>query len=88
VSPDEVIAPYEQTLNTMRKAQRREWAEKVYGQLQPKLADYDRVFFLAGVKYREFLISKIREKDLSIEIPLEKMRIGEQLNWLKRNTER
>lgn len=59
----------------------------VLGQLQPELTGVDRVVILAGARYREFLVDAIRDKDVTVEIPLEGMRIGEQLRWLKRNTE-
>ena len=87
VSPETVIALYERTLNTMRIAERRAWGSKVLRQLQPELTGVDRVVILAGARYREFLVDAIRGKDLTVEIPLEGMRIGEQLRWLKRNTE-
>jgi len=83
VCPDTVIAPYERTLNAMGIADRRAWGSKVLRQLQPKLKGVDRVVILAGARYREFLIDAIQGKGLTVEIPLEGMRIGEQLRWLK-----
>jgi hypothetical protein len=85
VSSETVIAPYERTLNTLRIADRRAWGGKVLRQLLPKLKGVDRVVILAGARYREFLVDAIRGKGLTVEIPLEGMRIGEQLRWLKRN---
>lgn len=87
VSPEAVIDPYERTLNTMRIADRRAWGSKVLKQLLLKLQGVDRVVILAGARYREFLVDAIRAKGLTVDIPLEGMRIGEQLRWLKRNTE-
>lgn len=87
VSPEAVIDPYERTLNTMRIADRRAWGSKVLKQLLLKLRGGDRVVILAGARYREFLVDAIRAKGLTVDIPLEGMRIGEQLRWLKRNTE-
>ena len=40
------------------------------------------VVFLAGARYREFLVPALREFGTSIEIPMEGLRIGEQLSWL------
>jgi hypothetical protein len=85
VCPDTVIASYERTLNVMSMVDRRAWASKVLKQLQPKLKGVDRVVMLAGARYREFLVDAIREKGPAVELPLEGMRIGEQLRWLKRN---
>ena len=87
VSPEAVIDPYERTLNTMRIADRRAWGSKVLKQLLLKLRGGDRVVILAGARYREFLVDGIWAKGLAVDIPLEGMRIGEQLRWLKRNTE-
>ena len=87
VSSQTVIVPYERTLNTIRIAERRAWGSKVLRQLQPELTGVDRVVILAGARYREFLVDVIRGKDVTVEIPLEGMGIGEQLRWLKRNTE-
>lgn len=84
VDPETVIAPYERTLNTMGVADRRAWASMVLHQLRTKLTGVDRVVILAGQRYREFLIDSIRARCPSVEVPLEGMRIGEQLGWLKR----
>ena len=86
VSPQTVIAPYERNLNAMGIAERRAWGSKVLRQLQPELTGVDRVVILAGARYREFLVDAIRGKEVTVEIPLKGMRIGEQLRWLKRNT--
>jgi hypothetical protein len=57
VSPDQVVAPYERTLNTMAVAERRAWAERVSRQLAETVPHVARVVFLAGERYREFLTS-------------------------------
>jgi len=43
---------------------------------------YDAVQFLAGERYRELLVPLLREAGLEIHIPMEGLRIGEQLAWL------
>lgn len=55
VHPDDVLAPYEKTLNNMRVAERRAWAEKVRNQMEQELPDADEVVILAGARYREHL---------------------------------
>jgi hypothetical protein len=82
VSPAEVLDPYERTLNTMSVLERRAWAVEVWRLLRPELAGKDRVIFFAGQRYREFLVDPIREFGMRVEVPLEGMRIGEQLSWL------
>ena len=85
VHPDEVIAPYELTLNTMPVVDRRRWASEVLSQLEPHLNGVGSVVFLAGQRYREFLEPSLRSRGLSVPIPMEGLRIGEQLRWLIRN---
>lgn len=76
---DREIPPYEMTLNKMGVGARRDWAEKVIGQLgsQTDLSQ-DEFTFLAGQKYREFLMPHMRHT----QTPLAGRRIGEQLQWL------
>jgi len=77
---DDEIEPYEATLNTMPAAQVREWAERTLGQLRQRAdLEADHFIFLASRKYREHLVQHVR----SSEIPLEGLRIGEQLHWLR-----
>ena len=46
--PDEVIRPYEKTLNAMPVAERRAWANEVLESMDPFLVDTDTVVFFAG----------------------------------------
>lgn len=74
------VDPYEVTLNTMRSKQIDLWAEKVLDQMAGKANPAkDHFIFLAGDNYRKFIIPHLR----SYEIPLEGLRIGEQLKRLK-----
>ncbi len=82
INPDEVIAPYEQTLNEMPISERRAWAEKVGGQLSGLISPGDQVVVLAGARYREFLMPRLLRLAAGIQVPMEGMRIGEQLSWL------
>lgn len=78
---DQVIEPYEVTLNTMKRNERDEWTACVLGQLRGYAdLEHDRFTFLAGARYREGLVKHIKQ----VEVPLEGMGIGVQLQWLKR----
>ena len=74
------VDPYEQTLKTMLKHERLSWAEKVIGQLH-QWSDLarDHFIFLAGTRYRENLVPHIR----NWSVPMEGLRFGQQLQWLK-----
>lgn len=82
VAPDEMIAPYERTLNTLRVDARRTWATRVHDRLPLLLAGRRRIVFLAGQRYREFLVPRLVQDGFQVEIPMEGLRIGEQLSWL------
>ena len=84
VHPDEVIEPYDLTLNTMGVADRRRWASKVLNQLEPHLEGIEAVIFLAGHRYREFLEPSLQGRGLAVSVPMEGLKIGEQLSWLRR----
>lgn len=82
VHPDTVIAPYERTLNTMGIAARRAWARRVISQMERDLPASDEIVVLAGARYREFLMDYLHARAQRVLIPLEGLRIGEQLSWL------
>lgn len=77
---DEIIEPYDKTLNTMRVADRRAWAENVIETLRI-LTDLskDEFIFLAGQKYREFLIPSMSH----YAVPMKGMGIGKQKQFMK-----
>ena len=83
VHPDAVIAPYDETLNNMPVAVRRDWAERVKFQMDAKLPDAEEVIVFAGRRYREHIEDHLRTRFKSVEVPMEGLRIGEQLRWLK-----
>jgi hypothetical protein len=85
IAPDQVIAPYERTLNTMGVVDRRAWGERVAAQLAKAIPELSRVVFLAGGKYREFLAEHLAGRGVEISVPMEGLRIGEQLRWLGQN---
>ena len=86
VAPGRVIRPYEQTLNTMRVAERRAWAKRVSEQLADAAPEFRQVVFLAGARYREFLAGQLTERGASVSIPMKGQRIGEQLRWLEQHS--
>ena len=77
---DEEIEPYEKTLNKMSSKETRQWADLVLQQLK-NVVDLknDNFIFLAGNNYRKFILPYIK----NYKIPLEGLRIGLQLQWLK-----
>ncbi len=61
---------------------RRAWAQGVQAQLERQTPTADRFVVFAGERYREFLMAYFRGRGAAVDVPLEGLRIGEQLNWL------
>ena len=83
LSLDDVIEPYDKTLNEMGTAAVKLWASMVLEQLAKK-SDLvnDHFIFLAGNNYRKFVLPSL----MSYDVPLVGLRIGEQLKRLKELT--
>lgn len=82
LAPDAAIAPYELTLNRLGIAERRRWAERVLADLAPLATRYPGVVFLAGQRYREFLIPALEAQGVVCTAPMAHLAQGEQLAWL------
>jgi len=84
---DEPVEPYELTLKTMGEQEKKKWANGVIRQLNEKidLANFDSVFFHAGLEYRKNLVSFFRMRGMQIHVPLEGLSFGQQLEWYNRN---
>jgi len=83
ITLNQKIAPYELTLNTMSVPERKAWAAAVLHQLGKHTHLHRDLFiFLAGLRYREYLIPALKH----VQIPLEGMSFGKQLQELKRRT--
>jgi Family of unknown function (DUF6884) len=80
---DREIEPYNSTLKDLPVVQVRAWADKVIEQLKQQ-ADLqnDHFILLAGEKYRKFLRPHLK----SVEVPLQGMSFGKQLQYLANPT--
>ena len=85
--PEQVVEPYERTLNTMPKRERLAWAERVQMQLLELLPVGAEVILLAGLRYRVEIVPFLRERGFSVSVPLEGLPIGNQLQRLKQAAE-
>ena len=77
---DDEIEPYDETLNRMPIADVKKWADRVLKQLQ-SICDVSNHEFviLASDRYRRFIVPHLAR----YEIPMEGLRIGQQLQFLK-----
>ena len=87
IEPTAVIEPYEETLNTKSHRERDEWAEKVWAVLRHQLKPDDHVTILAGERYRESLVPRVIEYGCHVDVPMQGLGIGRQLQWLSRHLE-
>ena len=77
------IEPYELTLNKMSVNEVKAWSERVISKLERLVnLEEDEIIFIAGQRYRQFLISHITH----YSVPLEGMSFGQQLRYMKAHT--
>ena len=84
IAPDTEIAPYERTLNRMSVEERRSWAARVLEALASEVSAGDTVLMLAGVRYREGIVPSLKKGGIDVQVPLEGLGLGRQLQWLNR----
>jgi cytoplasmic iron level regulating protein YaaA (DUF328/UPF0246 family) len=81
--PNEIISPYERTLNKMSKVERLEWTKKVQRRLLELMPSDASIVILAGERYRKGIVSFLLERGFPVEVPMEGLKFGLQLRWLK-----
>lgn len=86
LAPDEIVTPYEKTLNRMLKAERLVWAERVRPQLLKVLLPGTKVIVLAGKRYREGIVPFLEGKGFAVEVPMQGLKLGPQISWLNEHT--
>jgi hypothetical protein len=82
VAPETRVAPYDRTLNQMGIAERRAWANGVLQAMLAQVVDEQHLVIFAGRLYREFLEEPLRHGGMTVTVPMEGLRQGEQLAWL------
>jgi DUF1365 family protein len=81
VAPAQILAPYDETLKKMKIAERRAWASQVTAQMDELLQPEQTIVVFAGLRYREFLMDHLKGR-FAVEVPMEGLTIGRQLQWL------
>ncbi len=86
VDPDEVIPPYDRSINDLTPAERVDWADRVARALRERLpsAVGRHVELHAGQEYATALRRPLEAVDIGFVTPLSRLRIGEQLQWYDR----
>lgn len=80
---DRIIPPYDVTLKTMDSASKKEWTNKVRGQLSGILNPADVVRFYAGNEYTRPLRPFVANLGCKIYEPLAGLSLGSRLNRLQ-----
>ena len=75
---NEIIKPYDLTLNNKNERYQKSWSYKVITQLQCKIKKTDKIIFLAGENYIKYL--KMYYKNY--EEPLKGLSIGKRLKFI------
>jgi hypothetical protein len=70
----------------MKVAERRKWAKRVLSQFEKAAQGINGIVFLAGKRYREFIIGPLKHKDINVSVPMIGLGIGKQLAWLKQHS--
>lgn len=79
LAPDDMVEPYSVTLDGLSPQERKAWATEVFLQLRKRTSIDRPIMFLAGLRYREFLIQRLRaETTFPITSPLSQAGIGVQ----------
>lgn len=80
--PDEVIEPYDVTLNKMPLAKRKIWAMRVLAAVAQEVELHATITILAGTRYTDLLVPLLRSAGYTVELPLQGAGIGQQLKLL------
>ena len=83
----EVIEPYNYTLNNQSESVKKAWSKDVCKQFEKEFSTEKEldIVCLAGQNYRKYLIPLLKTKfQTSIDCPLSNMRIGHQIQHLKK----
>lgn len=93
VHPDDAVDPYDQTLLSMSSGDRYSWSMRAikdfcrHGYYPYHTRQNLRLVFLCGKLYRKDIIKWLSESkhfsDVTIEVPMAGLGIGQQLKWLK-----
>jgi hypothetical protein len=84
VHPDRTLRPYDRTLNTMSVRERKAWAARVEVELEDQMPPTGHIVVLAGLRYREYLMDCLHRLAKTVEVPMEGLSIGRQLQYFKR----
>lgn len=78
---NDIIKSYNLTLNNFNQKQLKLWAYRVFLEIEKKISLKNEFYFLCGIKYRKYLIKKIKD---NFNIP-RSYSLCKQLKFYKNN---
>lgn len=87
VTPNQIIAPYDYSLNQLRGAREREsWAHlAVSVHLMSYVSKGSHAFLMMPELYRRYLQHELDQQSITYTNPLQHLAIGKQMHWLDNN---
>lgn len=85
VGLEQIVHPYEQTLNQMSLAERGQWANRVVRALKAHIPDVSEVWLMAGQSYRVPLVKLLEHSGIRVLRPHPpRLGYGQQVQWYQR----
>lgn len=77
---DDIIEPYNLTLNKFTEIQKKRWSYNVLKKIDKVINPNDIIYWHCGLNYRKYISIKLKNIQ---HIPLVGLGIGKQLQWYK-----
>jgi len=78
---DDIIDPYNETLNTKTEKEKKEWSNKIIKSIKKLKLEKNKFLYLCGSNYKKYIESELPGKD-----PMNGLSLGFRLQWLKKHT--
>jgi hypothetical protein len=83
---EQIIEPYDLSLNSMKQSEKKQWSANVANQIQNINLNLKKVDFYAGGNYRNHLIPLLETKGFCCTVPLQGLGFGNQLQFYNQHT--
>jgi cytoplasmic iron level regulating protein YaaA (DUF328/UPF0246 family) len=78
---DDIIDPYNETLNTKTENEIKEWSNNILKQIRKLELEDSDFLYLCGSNYKKYIEKKLKGSD-----PMNGLSLGYRLQWLKKHT--
>lgn len=84
VSPEQMLEPYNLTLNDASKEELISWSKDVFDTIKSKYKNDTKIYIYAGSNYRKHLQPLLEQHGYDVTVPMQGLGIGQQKAWLKK----